>query len=82
MSFLISAAIGSMSLFGISIYSFYGDSQDNEDNDDSEKISYEVITDEDLTKECSSCKNIKNKSEFSNRQFKKNFNPRCKICIQ
>jgi hypothetical protein len=78
MSFLISAAVGSMSLFGYSVYSFYGGNEDNEDN---EKITYELITDDDLTKECSSCKKVKNKSDFSNRQFKKNFKPRCKDCI-
>lgn len=78
MSFLISAAVGSMSLFGYSVYSYYGGNQDNEDV---EKITYELITDDDLTKECSSCKKIKNKSDFSNRQFKKNFKPRCKDCV-
>ena len=78
MSFLISAAVGSMSLFGYSLYSFYGGNQENEDI---EKINYELITDDDLTKECFSCKKIKCKTDFSNRQFKKKFNPRCKVCI-
>ena len=51
-------------------------------NSDEEIIEYEIIDSKDLEKECYLCKTYKHKNDFSNRQYKKKFRPRCKSCLK